>query len=145
MEARPRGRWWRALVPNVTPAAAVLGVVVVVGSIGGGIVIKRSMDREAALEAEKAALQVQIEALNAKQQQLQAQLARAKDPAEVATLRAQLDAEKDRNTQLQNQPRNSGQPVMVGLRAVVAPTTSGSAHPGKPCNCTPGDALCSCL
>jgi hypothetical protein len=78
----------------------------------------------AVLMAQQAALKAQIDESNAKEAKLQAQLAAAKSPAEVAAIQAALDAEVARNRQLQ---------------------AGGPGKSGKPCNCTPGDPLCSCL
>jgi hypothetical protein len=80
----------------------------------------------AVLMAQQAALKAQIDDSNAKEAKLQAQLAAAKSPAEVAAIQAALDGEMARNRQLQQQ-------------------AGGPGKSGKPCNCTPGDPLCSCL
>ena len=101
------------------------------------------MDETAALKAQTEALKSQIDESNAKEAKLQAQLASAKDPAEVAAIQAALDAEKQRNLQLQSQAANPAKKAPTGVGGPgpgPRPPT-----PGKPCNCTPGDPLCSCL
>lgn len=132
---------------RLTMILAALGVVVVVGGIGGGIAIKKSMDEATAAKAQAAQLQSQIEESNQKEAKLQAQLANATDPAEVAALQSQLDAEKARNQQLQTQastPRAGGGGG-GGSHATAKPAGGSGGGTAKPCNCTPGDPLCSCL
>jgi colicin import membrane protein len=121
-----------------------LGAFVVIGGIVGGVAIKRSMDENAALKVQQAQLQAQIDDSNAKEAKLQAELANAKDPAEVAALQAQLDAEKQRNSQLQTQA-STKKPTSVGGPGPGPGPKPGGGGPAKPCNCTPGDPLCSCL
>ena len=128
---------------RLTMILAGLAAFIVIGGIVGGIAIKRGMDETAALKAQTEALKSQIDEANAKEAKLQAQLASAKDPAEVAAIQAALDAEKQRNLQLQSQAANPTKKAPTGVGGPgpgPKPPT-----PGKPCNCTPGDPLCSCL
>jgi len=127
---------------RLTMILAGLAAFIVIGGIVGGIAIKRSMDETAALKAQTEALKAQIDESNAKEAKLQAQLASAKDPAEVAAIQAALDAEKQRNLQLQSQAAN---PAKKGPTFVGGPAPGPKPPSGKPCNCTPGDPLCSCL
>ena len=65
---------------------------------------------------------------------LLAQLAGAKDEATRLQLQKQLDEEREKQKAMQ---RGGG-----GPRPAAG---GGNATPSKPCNCTPGDPLCSCL
>jgi len=126
-----------------------LGVFFFVGAVGGGILIKRSYDEAQAAKAQAAALQNQIDESNATEARLKAQLANAKDPTEYQALQAQLAAEEQRNQQLQQQAQQSGstpkKPTYTGGGGGGGSGGGGSKPAGKPCNCTPGDPLCSCL
>jgi colicin import membrane protein len=124
-----------------------LGAFLFIGIILTTVFVKKSMDETAALKAQAAQLQSQIDDSNAKEARLKAELENTKDPEKIAALQQQLDAEKARLQELEQQKRNPGvggggyRPVGGGGGAGSKPT-GGS---GKPCNCTPGDPLCSCL
>ncbi|HEX3769269.1 MAG TPA: hypothetical protein VHV30_00325 [Polyangiaceae bacterium] len=127
-----------------------LGVVLFVAAIGGGVAIKNSMDKTAAAEKSAADLRAQIDDAEAKRQQLEAQLNQANLSTEEADrIRAQLKAAQDQINTLQQS--GGGQPAAVahphpqaggGGAAPPKPPSGGSKGP---CNCTPGDPLCSCL
>ncbi len=126
-----------------------LGVFFFIGAVGGGLLIKRSYDEAQAAKAQAAALQNQIDESNATEARLKAQLANAKDPTEYQALQAQLAAEESRNQQLQQQAQQgpAKKPAYTGGGGgggggAASKPAGGS---GKPCNCTPGDPLCSCL
>jgi colicin import membrane protein len=123
-----------------------LGIFVVVGGVLGGVMIKKSSDEAQAAKAQAAQLQGQIDDSKAKEARLAAQLANAKDPAEYQQLQAQLDAEKAREAQLQSQAANPTKKAPTGGGGGGAGPGAKPPHAsGKPCNCTPGDPLCSCL
>jgi len=133
---------------RLTYIAVGLGVLFFVGAIAGGVALKHASDEADALKAQTAALQAQIDDEKQKGDKLKAQLANAKDPAEVAALQAQLDAENARIQQLQNQQQTAAKkPTYAGGGggAPAAKPAGGGGGSGKPCNCTPGDPLCSCL
>lgn len=127
----------------------IVGIVTAVLLIGGattGILWKRSADasarRERILEeerqrteAELSGLKRQFEEAAKKEEELRKNLASAKDEAERARIEAQLaKAKKDRES--------AGQ--ALGARGGPAgPAKTGG--PKAPCNCPPGDPLCSCL
>ena len=73
-------------------------------------------------------LEQEIEAQRKKEQELQSRLASAKDDATRAEVQRQLDAERAKTDTIRRQGPGKG-----------------PANPAKPCNCAPGDPLCSCL
>ncbi len=122
-----------------------LGLFFVLGGVGAGVMLKRGADEAAALKAQAAQLQAQIDESTAKQGRLAAELQNTKDPEKIAELQAQIAAEQQRNQQLQQQAANpTKKPTFTGGGG-----GGGNAAPkpasGKPCNCTPGDPMCSCL
>jgi len=83
--------------------------------------------RIAEAEARSASLKANFDAALARVAQLQGQLNNTTDPVEKARLEAELAAAlKDKNT-------------------AGAEIRGGKSPNGKPCNCPPGDPLCSCL
>jgi colicin import membrane protein len=119
-----------------------IGALLFAVAVGGGIVVKNSMDKTAQLEQEKRQLQADIDKAAEEQRNLNFQLSNTKDPARIAELEAQIAAMKDRQNTLQQQQSNPGV-----VHPPPHPPPPGTAKPGpRPaCNCTPGDPLCSCL
>jgi hypothetical protein len=115
---------WPALVPIAATAA------IAVMLIGGGMLTMRFYDEALAAEAQAAELRAQTAKLQAQIDEL-----KAKEEA----LQAQIEAERLR----EQRPVNSA--ARVGTVAFPATGLSKPAGGGgKPCNCTPGDPLCSC-
>jgi colicin import membrane protein len=127
-----------------------LGVVLFAAAIGGGIVIKQSMDKTAAAVASANELRAQIDDAAAKRQELENQLnAAAAAGEDTEKLKEQLKEQSDKLNALQ---QNGGTPAPKphfappsGGGAPAAKPAGGGGGPSKPCNCTPGDPLCSCL
>jgi len=115
--------------------------------IGGGILIKRSNDEQAALKTQLAETNAKLDETNAKQSKLTSELANTKDPEKIAELQAQLGQLEQQKQQLQLQQQNPTKKPTYGGGGGGG--GSSGAKPaggsGKPCNCTPGDPLCSCL
>ncbi|HVJ21738.1 MAG TPA: hypothetical protein VM686_40315 [Polyangiaceae bacterium] len=120
-----------------------IGAVVLVG-VGGGLAIKSANEEQAKKDAIHAAqlketeeqlarLKGEFEAAQKKEESLQAALTGAKDEVEKERLKAELAKAKE-------QTQRAGAAVRGG---------GGGAKPSgggaKPCNCPPGDPLCSCL
>jgi colicin import membrane protein len=131
---------------RLTLIAVGLGVLFFFAAIGGGIAIKNAMNEANSAKQQVAALQSQIDEANAKEARLNAELANTKDPEKIAQLQAQLDEQKTKLQSLNSQmgaarPRA---PAAGGAGAASKPA-GGSGGPKAPCNCTPGDPLCSCL
>ena len=123
-----------------------LGLFFVLGGIGAGVMLKRSADEAAALKAQAAQLQAQIDESTAKQSRLAAELQNTKDPEKIAELQAQIAAEQQRNQQLQQQAANpTKKPTFGGGGGGGGGGNAAPKPAGKPCNCTPGDPMCSCL
>jgi colicin import membrane protein len=125
-----------------------LGLFFVVGGVGAGILLKRSSDEASVLKAQTAQLQAQIDESAQKQARLASELQNTKDPEKIAELTAQIDAEKQRNLLLQQQAANpTKKPAAYGGGGGGGGGSGGAAtpKPSKPCNCTPGDPMCSCL
>jgi len=126
-----------------------LGVALFAAAIGGGIVIKNQMDKATAAQASANELRAQIDEAEAKRQALASQLAAAQAAGEdTDRLRAEI---AQANADLNNLKSKSGdrpRPPGVGGGPAAAPAAKPAGAPGapsKPCNCTPGDPLCSCL
>src|ERR1019366_4090681 len=105
---------------NLKFLLAGLGVVLFVAAIGGGIVIKNSMDKTAAAQADLNALRAQMDEAEAKRQALEAQVSAAKERGDnVEALQAQLKAENDKIAALQ-----------TGAAAAPRPRPGGSGGGG---------------
>ena len=123
-----------------------LGAVLILLAVVGGVLIKNYNDKATAAEARVHELEVAMDAAEAQAKALKTQLDNATSPEERASLEKQLaEAQKAAEAareKLGNEPtkRPSGP-------AYVPPATGNKpAKPaGTPCNCTPGDPLCSCL
>jgi len=110
--------------------------------IGGGIygLVRLNTEKEqkeqaaAALreqsEAEQKRLTAQLKEQNDKIEKLLADLTSAKDEAQRAAIQKQLEEAQEAKKKIGTGGPRGG---------------TGAAAPGKPCNCTPGDPLCSCL
>jgi colicin import membrane protein len=127
-----------------------LGVLIVAVAVGGGITIKKTLDETAAAKAQTAQLQGKIDEAEAQRQKLQRDLENTKDPEQIAALQAQLKEQQDKLQQLNQQgtakPKPAGGGGGGGGGAPAAkPAGGGGGGASKPCNCTPGDPLCSCL
>jgi colicin import membrane protein len=117
------------------------GVFLLVALIGGGVAIKSSLDRQKALED-------QLTSLNSSNDDLQKKLGSATTPEERQRLEAELQANQEAIKNLKDHPNaaptTAVKPVVrTGGGPAVKPGGGGGTKP--PCNCTPGDPLCSCL
>jgi colicin import membrane protein len=117
------------------------GVFLLIAIVGGGFAIKTSLDRQKALED-------QLTSLNSSNDDLQKKLGSATTPEERQRLEAELQANQEAIKNLKDHPNNPPptvtKPVVRtgGGGPAVKPNTGGTK---PPCNCTPGDPLCSCL
>lgn len=122
---------------RLTIIAALSGVVLLIGLVGGGIVIKGQMDKQKELEG-------QLNSLNSDKEELDRKLKSATTPEEKAALEQQIADNEARIAALKN-----NQPAPTATKTVTRPVgNTGGTKPTvtKPaCNCTPGDPLCSCL
>ena len=87
----------------------------------------------AAAEAESKRLKDTFDAAQKREEELRSTLASAKDEA----TRAKLEAELSKATE---QKKQAG----AAMRGGGGGSKAGGGAP-KPCNCPPGDPLCSCL
>ena len=126
---------------RLTLIVASLGAFLFVAAIGGGVLIKSQMDKANLAEANAAELRAQIDEGNAAKAKLERDLASTKDPEQIAALTAKL-AEQQRK--LQEMERTGQVPRQAARPPPAGPPKPGGG-PAKPCNCTPGDPLCSCL
>ena len=134
---------------RVQVIAIALGVVFFVGAIGAGVVIKRTMDKADAAEVRARQLEADKQDVEQQQARLRDELASAKDPEKIAALESALAASKSKLDSIAAAAAEAkkGNPVVGAMPQGQArpKPAGGGAAPGKPCNCTPGDPLCSCL
>ena len=119
-----------------------LGVLLFALAIGGGVMIKGAIDKANVAEARTRELEAKQEQAEADKRRLMAEMETAKDdPAKAAALRDALAAAQKRIDDLRREQPGARRPT------AVAPATPKSipGQSAKPCNCTPGDPLCSCL
>jgi len=123
-----------------------LGVLVFALAIGGGYVIKQSNDKANAAEAHARALEAEKQDVEAQQRRLQFELESTKDPGKIAELQARLTEQTQKletiSTQI-TQTKKPGPAAAGGGGGGAGNKATGGNKP--PCNCTPGDPLCSCL
>jgi colicin import membrane protein len=130
----------------------VVAFLAVASLVGGGVFFKKNSDqakaREAALQAERAALEERaataeksVKESQEKEAELKSALTNAKDEAERARIQKEL-AEQQETTAAARRGAST-------VRASSGSGNSGGSSAPKPakaaCNCTPGDPLCSCL
>ena len=133
---------------RLTFMLAGLGAFLLIGVIVTTVFVKKSMDETAALKAQAAQLQSQIDDAKAKEDKLNAELENTKDPEKIAQLQNQLAQLEQQKQQLQQQQQNPTKKPAYGGGGGGGGGGSkpaGGGGGGKPCNCTPGDPLCSCL
>jgi colicin import membrane protein len=136
---------------NLKFLLAGLGVVLFVAAIGGGVFIKNQMDKTAAVQASANELRAQIDQAEEKRQSLASELAKAQAAGEdTAALKAEIAAQNASIEALKNKapdkPKVTGGGGGGGGGGAPAAKPAGGGGGGsKPCNCTPGDPLCSCL
>lgn len=123
---------------RLTIIASLSGVVLLIGLVVGGIVIKGQMDKQKELEA-------QLNSLNSDKEELDRKLKSATTPEEKAALEQQIADNEARIAALKNNqppPQATAKPTARpgGNTGATKPTVTKPA-----CNCTPGDPLCSCL
>jgi colicin import membrane protein len=129
-----------------------LGLLLFVGAIGGGILIKNAVDKANVAEARARELEAQKDEVVGQQQKLRAELDNTKDPEKIAALQQQLADQQQKLQSLNSQisqgggKRGGGGGGGGGGAGASKPAGGGGGGgAGKPCNCTPGDPLCSCL
>jgi colicin import membrane protein len=127
-----------------------LGALLFIGAIGGGVLYKNVHDKAQMAEAQLRSLQDEKDKADQEQARLKAQLENTKDPEQIAQLQAQLAEQQQKVQSLNTQISQKGStPAVRGGGGGGGGGSSGASKPaggsGKPCNCTPGDPLCSCL
>ena len=133
---------------KATYIAGGIGALLLVGLIGGGLALKSQSDNqakaEAAHKAEMAEYQAKLdkatkdlELQNQQVKDLEGSVANAKTDAEKKAAEAALLAAKEEQKKRAGQV-SSFKPPAVGVGG-------GQSKPKPPCNCQPGDPLCSCL
>jgi colicin import membrane protein len=118
--------------------------VLLIAVVGGGVAFKNAAEQR---EKERAADQARIATAEAESKRLkntfdeaqkrEEELRHSLDSAKDEATRAKLEAELSKATE---QKKQAG--------AAMRSTASGASKPAgaaKPCNCPPGDPLCSCL
>ena len=124
-----------------------IAAVLVLALAGGGFAIKSQMDKaekdrteariaREAQDAELLKLKNELAEGQSKVSNLEGDLKNAKTDAEKLALQKKLDEARDSVKKANSAISGIG----VGPGPVKTPT-----KPGKPCNCQPGDPLCSCL
>jgi colicin import membrane protein len=129
---------------RVQMIAIALGVFFFIGAIGAGVVIKHVMDQKNAAEAYARQLESDKQENEQQQSRLKAELEQTKDPEKIAALQAALEEQQKKLEQIKTQQAQP--PERRGPMPVAVPVVHTKVpDKGKPCNCTPGDPLCSCL
>ncbi|EYF02450.1 hypothetical protein [Chondromyces apiculatus] len=122
----------------------VVSGVVVLGALAGFLVKREIDERDRQTAAQQAAMaeaneklaKLEAERVNSekKEAELKRQLDSAKDEATRLALQKQLEAEQEKQKQIKGAAAGAG-----------AGKGAGAGAGSKPCNCSPGDPLCSCL
>lgn len=135
---------------KATYIAGGIGALLLIGLVGGGFALKSQADKQAAAEAAHKVEMAEYEAkLQKAQKDLEAQNAAVKD-LEGAVANAKTDAEKKAAESAllaakEEQKKRAGQVSSIGQKPPAAANPGGQSKPKPPCNCQPGDPLCSCL
>ncbi len=126
-----------------------IGVLLFAVAVGGGLMIKSATDKTREAEQRYEQLQAEKDHLEEQERKLKFDLENTQDPQKIADLQAQLAQAKDKMNSLQQQQNNAGG---AAPHPVARPAGGGGGGGGgktqgakPPCNCTPGDPLCSCL
>lgn len=125
-----------------------VGAVALIGIIGGGVALKVQSDKQALADAqhksELAEQQAKLDKAmrdlaeqNEAVKSLEGAVANAKTDAEKKAAEAALLAAKE------EQKKKAG--TVSSFKGPAGPGVSPGVKPAKPCNCQPGDPLCSCL
>lgn len=122
-----------------------LGVLLFALAIGGGVMIKQAVDKANAAEAYARQLESDKKQAEDQEFKLKEQLASAKSPEEVEAINAQLRKTQEDLAKIQAAQQTGGGPVRHPPVAGPAQGPRPAGKAGAPCNCTPGDPLCSCL
>jgi colicin import membrane protein len=126
-----------------------VSAVLVLALVGGGVAWnnaqKEQRAKDAAAQAEAQRFSAELERLKAqadeaakKEEELKSSLASAKDEASRARIEAELAKAKKEAEAAQGQ-------VRVRASSGSGGGSKPSGGSAKPCNCPPGDPLCSCL
>jgi len=119
-------------------------LVLVLAVVGGGFAYKAQYDNTQRLTQQLGSLSGEREELVFKLQNAQSPEARRALEDQLSNMNSKIqDLEKQgggaAKAPAPNRPRNPGNPANAGNRE------RPSAAPSKPCNCPPGDPICSCL
>ncbi|MDP9033737.1 MAG: hypothetical protein M3O50_02945 [Myxococcota bacterium] len=130
--------------------AILLGLFFFIGAIGAGVAIKSAIDKANAAEARSRQLESDKDIIEQQQARMKQDLANAKDPEEIARLERKVREAEDKirtvTAQIEQTRGHAAPAPAGGGGAAVKPQGGGGGGGGgKPCNCTPGDPLCSCL
>ena len=123
--------------------AGVAVLLLVVAGVGG-VMLKNTLDKANAAEVRNRELQAEKDEIEERTKKLQFELENTKDPQRIAELQQALDAAKSAAARIDT-PGTPKPPVVHqggggGGGGAQKPSTTK-----PPCNCTPGDPLCSCL
>ncbi len=118
-----------------------VGAVLLISVVGGGIAIKNSMEETDRAKAATLALEQKITELDTEKKRIQDEIGKASG-AEKEALLAKLAAKEAEIEKTKSAPAVGGGAVR---RTGGAGAKPASDKPAKPCNCQPGDPLCSCL
>ncbi len=116
------------------------GAFLVLALVGGGMIIKNSMDKQEQLEH-------QIAEINEESAKLREKLGHAKSPEEVAELQQKLAENAQAMQDLQKGTPAPDKPRHVVTAPKAANPSSGASPTdnSKPCTCQKGDPLCDCF
>jgi colicin import membrane protein len=121
-----------------------LAVLLLVVAGVGGVALKNTLDKANAAEARAREVQAEKDAMEEQTKKLQFELENTKDPQRIAELQQELEAAKAHAAQIDNGSA-AAKPVFHPSGNAGTPPPPSKPKSGVPCNCTPGDPLCSCL
>jgi colicin import membrane protein len=130
---------------RLTLIAGGAGAFLLIALVGGGLIIKNQSDLRDAETArfakERADQQAQIDKLTGNLKDDQDRMSQA----ELAVQNAKDDAARAAAQQRLAEAKNQAAATKQQLSNAQAHPAGGAPTPKKPCNCQPGDPLCSCI
>lgn len=120
-----------------------VGALLLVGAVGGGIAINNAVTKANAAEARARDLEAAKDAVEQQTKKLQFDLENTKDPEKIRELQQQILMQQQKTQDILNQQRQG--PATPKAKPAGPSNGPKPTGPKGPCNCAPGDPLCSCV